>query len=128
DPDDRPVVIGYVTGSNAAAWVVVNPIVGTLTEHFSWRVSQAVVASLALATLLATRLALRPPSTTPPTPPLRALLTDRSARRWVVSELLAYTCWTGLLTYLGAFFIARLDAGETLAGWLLAAGAGAYVV
>lgn len=60
--------------------------------------------------------------------PLRALTRDRYARRWMLAELLAYTCWTALRTFVGAYFVERLGVGESLAGWLLAAGAAAYFV
>ena len=40
--------------------------------------------------------------------------------------MIAYGAWTGLLTFVGAFFIDTFDVGEGAAGWLLAAGAAAY--
>ena len=124
--DDRPRAIGYVTGANALAWIIVNPLVGALTQWFSWRVAQAVVAGFAIATLVSARGTAAVPETRQALR-WRVLFADRSARRWIVAELLGYTCWTGLLTYVGAFFVQRLDTGEAAAGWLLAAGAAAYV-
>ena len=55
DAERRAWAIGYVAGANALAWIVVNPVVGTLTDSVSWRVSQAVPALLALGALLAAR-------------------------------------------------------------------------
>ncbi|MGH3734060.1 MAG: MFS transporter [Micromonosporaceae bacterium] len=124
---ERARVIGYVTGANAFAWIVVNPSVGVVTEYVSWQAAQAVVAVLALATLVSSGTA-APGGGAQQALPLRVLLGDRSARRWVVAELLAYTCWTGLLTFIGAYFVERLRLGEGAAGWLLASGAAAYVV
>ena len=57
---------------------------------------------------------------------LRTLLAERSARRWIGAELIAYGAWTSLLTFVGAFFIERLGVGEAAVGWLLASGAATY--
>jgi predicted MFS family arabinose efflux permease len=57
---------------------------------------------------------------------LRTLLAERSARRWIGAELIAYGAWTSLLTFVGAFFIERLAVREAAVGWLLASGAAAY--
>ncbi|KAE8762450.1 MFS transporter, partial [Georgenia thermotolerans] len=56
--------------------------------------------------------------------PLRA----GAARRWIVSEVAGYAAWTSLLTFAGAFFIQRLGVRESVAGWLLAGAAGAYLL
>jgi predicted MFS family arabinose efflux permease len=124
-PDRRAWAIGYVAGANALAWIVVNPSVGALTEAVSWRAAQIVPAAIALAALLAARLATPVPGAPAP-PRLRALLAEGSARRWIGVELTAYGAWTALLTFVGAFFIVRLGAGEAATGWFLAAGATAY--
>ena len=60
--------------------------------------------------------------------PLGLLVRDLSARYWMESETIAFAAWTGVLTFLGAFFVEELDVGEATAGWLLALGAAAYVV
>jgi len=57
---------------------------------------------------------------------VRGVLADASARRWIGAELIAYGAWTGLLTFVGAFFIDTFGVREGTAGWLLAAGAAAY--
>jgi MFS family permease len=41
-PNRRAWAIGYVAGANAPAWIVVNPIVGAVTDWLSWRAAQAV--------------------------------------------------------------------------------------
>jgi predicted MFS family arabinose efflux permease len=123
--DGRARAIGYVAGANALAWILVNPIVGALTEWLSWRAGQAVPAAIALATLLAAPAAAPLPGGTT-APRLRTLLAESSARRWIGAELIAYGAWTALLTFIGAFFIERFGAGEATAGWLLASGAAAY--
>lgn len=127
DRSRRPWAFGHVAGANALAWIVVNPAAGVLTQVSSWRLALAVPALLAVATLLAARTAVSTSESTPALP-LRALLSDRYARRWIGAELLAFGCWTSLLTFAGAFFIERTAAGEATAGWLLAAGAAAYFV
>jgi predicted MFS family arabinose efflux permease len=127
DAHRRGWAIGYVAGANALAWIVVNPVVGTLTDSVSWRVSQAVPALLALGALLAARSAAAVPGAHV-APRLRALVGESSARRWIGAESLAYAAWTALITYVGAYFIERHGAGETAVGWWLAAGAAAYFV
>ena len=121
----RAAAIGRVAGANALAWIVVNPLVGAVTDWLSWRAAQAVPAAIALAALRAApRAGLATDRRT--APQLRTLLADRSARRWIGAELIAYGAWTALLTFIGAFFIDRLGVGEAAAGWLLAIGAAAH--
>ena len=121
----RAWAIGYVAGANALAWIVVNPVVGLVTDWLSWRVAQAVPGVIALAALLASRAAAPAPGGRTATR-MRTLLGAASARRWLGAELIAYGAWTALLTFIGAFFIERLGVREAAAGWLLAAGAAAY--
>lgn len=124
-PERRAWAMGYVAGANALAWIVVNPVVGAITDGLSWRAAQAVPAAIALAALLGARAAASAPAGST-APPLRTLLGLRSARRWIAAELIAYGAWTALLTFIGAFFIERLGVGEAAVGWILAAGAAAY--
>jgi predicted MFS family arabinose efflux permease len=119
--------IGYVAGANALAWIVVNPVVGLVTDWLSWRVAHAVPGVIALAALLASRAAAPAPGG-PAAPRVRALVGVVSARRWIGAELIAYGAWTALLTFIGAFLIGRLGVREAAAGWLLASGAAAYFV
>ena len=121
----RPWAVGWVAGANALAWVVVNPAAGFLTSRISWRAAEAVPGVLALASLAVTpALAMVPAGRS--VPRLGALLADTSARRWIGAELIAYSAWTGLLTFVGAFFVQDLGVGEASVGWMLAAGAAAY--
>lgn len=123
-PDRRAWAIGYVAGANALAWIVVNPIVGTVTDLLSWRAAQAVPAAIAMATLIAPPAATSASVASPGQ--VRTLLAERSARRWIGAELVAYGAWTALLTFVGAFFIQHLGVGEGAVGWLLASGAATY--
>jgi MFS transporter, YNFM family, putative membrane transport protein len=61
-----------------------------------------------------------------PAPPITALLRERSARRWLGAEVIAFGAWTAVLTFVGAFFIERLGVDQAAAGWMLAAGAAAH--
>ena len=125
-PERRQWAIGYVAGANALAWIVVNPIVGVVTESLSWRAAQAVPAAIALAALLSTP-AVRLAPSRPAAPQLATLLGERSARRWLGAEVIAYGAWTALLTFVGAFFIERVGVPPASAGWMLAAGAAAHL-
>lgn len=126
-PERRAWAMGYVAGANALAWIVVNPIVGVVTGWSSWRAAQAVPAAIALAALLFAGNAAHAASGST-APRLRALFSARSARRWIGSETVAYGAWTGLLTFVGAYFIENLGVREATVGWFLAAGATAYFV
>ena len=118
---------GYVASANALAWILVNPIAAGLTERFSWRVAQAVPAAVAVAALMTAGAAATSPAARAAASwwaPLRVT----SARRWIAAETAGYAGWTALLTFAGAFFIQRLGVRESVTGWLLAAGAAAYLV
>ena len=121
----RAWAIGYVAGANALAWIVVNPLVGLVTDWLSWRLAEAVPAAIALAALLASRAAAPVPGGRA-APPMRSLVAAVSARRWIGAELVAYGAFSALLTFIGAFLIERLGVREALVGWLLASGAAAY--
>lgn len=124
---ERAWAVGQVTGANALAWIVVNPLAGGVTDWWSWRLAYAVPGLMGVAALLSARAAV-PVAGGPRGFPVRIITGDRSARRWVGSELLAYFAWTGLLTFVGAFFIERFGMRESVVGWLLAAAAAAYMV
>ena len=125
-PERRQWAIGYVAGANALAWIVVNPIVGALTEWLSWRAAEVVPAAIALAALVGSP-AVRDAANRPAAPQLAALLRERSARRWLGAEVIAYSAWTALLTFVGAFFIERVGVPAAVAGWILATGAAAHL-
>jgi DHA1 family bicyclomycin/chloramphenicol resistance-like MFS transporter len=93
--------MGYVVGAQSLAWIVGNPIVGTLAHVGSWRLSYLVPASICAAALVAGLLLLRaagppmraaaastdgdaPPRPEPISDGLRAVFTDPSARRWTI--------------------------------------------
>ena len=124
-PDRRTWAMGYVAGANALAWILVAPAVGLIADAYSWRVAQAVPGAIAIAALVGAPAA-SPAAAAPGVIRAHTVLANRSARRWVESELIAYASWTALLTFVGAFFIERLGAGQGATGFLLAAGAAAY--
>jgi predicted MFS family arabinose efflux permease len=107
------------------AWIVVNPLVSAVTVWLSWRAAEVVPAGVAVAALLAAGAA-RPALHQPARPQLLPLLRERSARRWLGAEVIAYGAWTALLTFVGAFFIERLGVSQAAAGCVLAAGAAAH--
>ncbi len=123
----RSWAVGYVAGSNALAWIVVNPVVGTVTDSLSWRAAEAVPALIAIAALAAARRA-EAPAGGRLAPRVATLLASASVRRWLLAEVIAYAAWTSLLTFVGAFFIEQVGAGEVATGWSLAAGAAAFFV
>jgi predicted MFS family arabinose efflux permease len=125
-PERRAWATGYVAGANALAWIVVNPLASGLTAAVSWRVAQAVPAVIALTSLVAARQAAPVPSRRTAAT-LWEPLTVAPARRWIGSEVAAFTAWTSLLTFSGAYFIERVGIDEAMVGWLLAAGAAAYL-
>lgn len=122
----RAWAIGHVAGANALAWITVSPLVGLVSDWLGWRVAQAVPAAIALAALVASRATVAATGGRA-APGLRTLVAAESARRWLGAELIAYGAWSALLTFIGAFFIERLDVHEAAAGWLLAGGAAAYL-
>lgn len=130
--------MGYVVGAQSLAWIVGNPIVGTLAHVGSWRLSYLVPASVCAAALVAglmlrsTGLPIRASAAAPdgdgrPRPEpisegLRAVFADPSARRWTISELVAYSAWSAELTYAAVFYIRNYDTGVGTIGFLLAGG------
>lgn len=125
-PEHRAWATGYVAGANALAWIVVNPLAAGVTAGLSWRAALAVPATIAVAALVTAGYATPVPSARPATG-LWEPLAVASARHWIASEVAAYTAWTAVLTFSGAFFIERIGVSQSMTGWLLAAGAGAYL-
>ncbi|HYI80995.1 MAG TPA: MFS transporter [Thermoleophilaceae bacterium] len=126
--------MGYVVGAQSLAWIVGNPIVGTLAHLGSWRLSYLVPASVCLAALVA-GLMLRPAAVVATEAKqesirdgLRAVFSDPSARRWTISELVAYTAWSAELTYAAVFYIRNYDTGVGTIGFLLAGGSVAFLL
>ena len=129
-PDRAAWAMGYVVGAQSIAWIAGNPVIGALAES-SWRLAYAVpavIAALALAAGLAA------PRMRPSAPDegaragLSAVFRDRSARRWTLAELVAYSAWTAELTYAGAFYIESYGTSEATVGVLLAAGSVVFLV
>lgn len=126
-PIRRAWVMGYVTAAGAFAWIVVNPIVGIVTDAVSWRLAFLVPAAIGLVTLLLAR-------GSPPSPEgatrvrLREVVARSSARRWMSAELVYHVAWGAFLTFAGAFFIEALGATASTVGWVLALGPAAYIV
>lgn len=126
--------MGYVVGAQSLAWIVGNPIVGTLAHVGSWRLSYLVPASVCLAALVA-GLMLRPAAVVATEAKqesirdgLRAVFSDPSARRWTISELVAYTAWSAELTYAAVFYIHNYDTGVGTIGFLLAGGSVVFLL
>jgi predicted MFS family arabinose efflux permease len=124
-PARRGWALAYLAAGNALAWIIINPLVAALTQAASWRIAQLAPASLALAALLAAGRA-APGASDVAGQSVTALISQSSARRWIMVELVAFAAWTTLLTFIGPFFIDRIGVRTATAGWLLAGGAAAY--
>lgn len=130
---DTPWAMGYVVGLQSLAWIVGNPIVGLLTEAVSWRLAYVVpafVAMLALAgsLLLLPRLPQYRPRGAGMRGGLRLIMRDRSARRWTISELIAYSVWTAELTFAGAFYVETYGVTEAALGFVLSVPSAVFLV
>ncbi len=126
--------MGFVVGAQSVSWIIGTPIIGILTDAVSWRLAYAVPGTICLAALGDRALvapverdaaAMRPPVEREG---LRAVFRDRSARRWTLAELVAYSAWTAELTYIGAFYIQTYDVSESTVGFLLAVGSIAFAI
>ena len=124
--------MGFVVGAQSISWIVGNPIIGAITDAVSWRAAYAVPGAVCVAALVAALLAPKGRDAIEPAPDeragLRAVWRDRSARRWTLAELVAYSAWTAELTYIGAFYIQTYDVSETTVGFLLAVGSVAFAI
>ena len=124
----RTQVLAWALVGQPAAWIVGMPLVGSLGE-LSWRYGWlALPLAAALAALL---LLVRRPrddaGSAAEEAGLRSALRDGAVARWALSELLANCGWAGTLVYAGALFADSYDASPALTGFVLAAGAVAYV-
>jgi len=125
--------MGFVVGAQSVSWIIGNPIIGILSDAVSWRLSYAVPGTICLAALTAALLSPVERDAALQRPPneregLRAVFRDRSARRWTLAELVAYSAWTAELTYIGAFYIQTYDVSESTVGFLLAVGSIAFAI
>lgn len=128
--EEQAWAIGHVVGANALAWIAVNPLAGVLTDTLSWRTAHAGPAVIALCVLVSARAAPRGSATGAPRVGrgLRYVIADRSARRWLAAESIAFFAWGANLTFTGAFFIERFGITESTTGILLAFGAAMFFV
>ena len=119
--EDAAWAMGYVVGAQSIAWIAGNPVVGLLAEAGSWRLAYLVPGTIAGLALVA---GLAAPATAAATlgGGFIDVFRDRSARRWTIAELVAYSAWTAELTYSGVFYIESYDVGESTVGILLAVG------
>jgi predicted MFS family arabinose efflux permease len=127
-PELRTRTLSWALVGQPAAWIVGMPLVGALGAR-SWRygwLAVPLVAAVAAAIVVGSR-AGEPPAGSRPTR-ARAALSDRTLSHWLVSELLANAAWAGTLVYAGALFSDTYMTSAALTGFLLAVGAGAYVV
>ena len=122
--------MGWVVGSQAAAWIVGTPVIGFLAEHGSWRLSFAVPAVIGALALAAGLLAPRGEAlgSTGFREGLTSVFREPSARRWTIAELVAYSAWTAEITYAGAFYIETYGLGEATVGLLLPIGSVVFLV
>ena len=128
DARDAAWALGFVVGAQSIAWILGNPLVGLLTDAVSWRLAYAVPGAFVIGALVAAFLA--PRGHTPVEEPggVTDVLADRSARRWAIAELAAYSVWTAELTYIGAFYVKEYGVRVSLVGVLLAVGSLAFLI
>ena len=128
DDEHAAWAVGWVVGAQAIAWIGGNPLIGLLAEEGSWRLGFLVPAMVAALAFVAGLLAPRGRTTADARGGLSAVFRDRSARRWTVAELVAYSAWTAEITYAGAFYIESYGLDESEVGLLLAAGSIVFLV
>ena len=128
DERDAAWALGFVVGSQSVAWILGNPLVGLLTDAVSWRLAYAVPGVFVIGALVAGYLAPREHAEVEDAGGVTQVISDPSARRWAVAELVAYSVWTAELTYMGAFYIKEYGVGESVVGVLLAVGSLAFLV
>ena len=123
--------VGWVVGAQSLAWIAGNPVIGLLAESGSWRLAYAVPATIACLALAAGLLA---PRGRPERPVggigegLAAVFGDRSARRWTIAELVAYSAWTAEITYAAAFYVESYGVSVTEVGLLLSVGSVVFLL
>jgi predicted MFS family arabinose efflux permease len=123
--------VGWVVGAQSLAWIAGNPVIGLLAESGSWRLAYAVPATIACVALTAGLLA---PRGRPERPVggigegLAAVFGDRSARRWTIAELVAYSAWTAEITYAAAFYVESYGVSVFDVGLLLSIGSVVFLL
>jgi predicted MFS family arabinose efflux permease len=127
--------MGYVVGAQSLAWILGNPIVGALADAGSWRLAYAVPATICLAALVAGLISRSAPGRVAASGEpdsirdgLKAVYSDRSARRWAIAELVGYSAWAAELTYAAAYYIREYDTSVATIGLLLAGGSVVFLI
>jgi predicted MFS family arabinose efflux permease len=124
----RTRVLSWALVGQPAAWIVGMPLVG-IVGQVSWRLawlSLPLAAALVAGTAVAHRRN-EPPTTRRPAG-LRKALAEAAVARWLGAETLANTAWAGTIVYSGALFVESYGLSTATTGFVLAAGAGAYIV
>ncbi len=126
-PSERARVLSWALTGQPAAWIVGMPLIGALGS-VSWRygwLALPLVAALAAAAAVAGHGARTPP--TGEAAPLSRVFADSSVVAWTASELLVSAGWTATLVYVGALCAEADNASSAVIGFVLAAGAAAFV-
>src|SRR3954447_19529384 len=124
-PGRRMRVLAWALAGQPAAWVVGMPSLGLLAS-LNWRYVFALpLASAVVALSLIPRRRSSPPGARPGRA-LRQLAGDRRRVRWALSELLAYSAWSGVMIYVPALLIEEHGASSSTTGVLLGVAALAY--
>jgi predicted MFS family arabinose efflux permease len=132
--DRRAWAIGMVSIGQPLAWVTGLPLIGLLADLGGWRWSFvgvpfafSLIGFWFVWQLPAVKAENAHTRRDQPNP-IRAILTDRSAGGWVLSELFTYVGWAGTLTFLGTFYISRYHLTAGTASPLLALTAAGFAV
>ena len=126
-PEHRARVLSWALMGQPASWIIGMPLVGVLGGT-SWRLGWIVLPLLAAA-VATVAVATRPAAAAASVIPQRArdVLADPGVRGWALCELLANSGWAGTLVYVGALCADVHGASSLAVGFVLAAGAAAFV-
>ena len=124
--EHRTRVLSWALVGPPAAWIVGMPLIGAIGE-IDWRWTW-IALPLVAALVAGVAVARRPESPrTTQSDSLISALRDPPTARWVLGELLASSAWIGTLVFSGALFTESYGATTIVTGFVLAAGAAAYV-
>jgi predicted MFS family arabinose efflux permease len=127
-PGARARPMGYVVASQALGWVVGLPLIGVLSDAFSWRAAFAVPAAAGAVVFVAAG-RLDPSGLAGASRGgLLSVLRERSARNWALAELIAYAAWTSEITYIASFYITHYGISRSLVGFLLGIGSSVFAI
>jgi predicted MFS family arabinose efflux permease len=127
-PGDRARPMGYVVAAQAGGWVIGLPLIGVLSDAFSWRAAFAVPAVAGAVVFLAAGRVDATGLQGATRGGLLSVVRDRSARSWAVAELIAYAAWTSEITYIASFYITHYGISRTLVGFLLGIGSSVFAL